>query len=173
MVKRIYALTMLAVLLLNSAGFYVYYIVQLQKNRAEMREKLQFLPSDQLGTLVLSRENYLESIVDDHEVKVKGKMYDIARVEEKGDSVYIFCIHDEKEDNLLSLCAELIGKPLESSSSMPGAIMKFIGLHFIIFEEETCFTTIRFDVAELPRYFFNACNPVTDIPTPPPRSGVS
>ena len=160
---------MLAVLSLNSAGFYVYYAVQLQKNRAEMRERLQFLPIDQMETLILSHEEYLESRVDDHEVKVKGKMYDIARVEETGDSVYIFCIHDEKEDNLLSLCSELIGKPLESSSAMPGAIVKFIGLHFIIFEEETCFTTISVAVAELPRYFFSACSPVTDIPTPPPR----
>ena len=135
-----------------------------------MRAKLRVLPDDQLEILMLSREGYKESRVDDHEVRVKGKMYDVARVETTRDSVRIYCLYDEKEDSLIALCTELIGKPLESGSSLPGAILKFIGLHFIVFEDAMSFTSARFPIAELCGYTFNTCTPDSEIATPPPRS---
>lgn len=130
-VKRIYAILLLAILTVNAMGFYLYYALQLQKIHAEMREALKFSPEHELEVLELSHAGYKNAKVDDHEVRVKGKMYDIARIKVLKDSVVIFCVHDEKEDDLLAFVAEIISKPLNTKDSMPGVIIQFLSLMFI------------------------------------------
>jgi hypothetical protein len=86
---------MFFILFINSTGFYVYYILQLKRIHAEMREQMKHLPADQLDVLHLSYQEFLDARVEEHEVKVKGKMYDIARIEQSGDRVTVFGLHDE------------------------------------------------------------------------------
>jgi hypothetical protein len=130
--KRFPALLILAILVVNAAGFYIYFVIQLNQIRSEMIHTLKFLPDDQLTILKLAKEEYEDSRVDEHEVKVNGKMYDIARIEVKGDTLIIAAMHDEKEDNLMALLGEIISKPLKSDQPVPSAVIQFITLSFIL-----------------------------------------
>jgi mRNA-degrading endonuclease RelE of RelBE toxin-antitoxin system len=159
---------MFATLFINSAGFYVYYVLQLQKIHAEMREQLKYLPKDQLEVLHLSYREFLDARVDDHEVKVNGKMYDIARVEKSGDRITVYCVHDELEDNFLALFAELVSKPIEESS-IPIAVVEFIDLNFVF--EGSGITFNNSFVKITPGFFYQRSAGITlsDILTPPPK----
>jgi hypothetical protein len=129
--KRFYAIFFFSLLLINGCGFYVYYIIQLGKIKSEMRQALKLLPAASLEKLTLSLQDYLRSKVEEHEIKVNGKMYDVARIKVSADSVAVFCIHDEKEDNLIAFVAEIISKPLKNKNAMPNAIQQFITLLFL------------------------------------------
>jgi hypothetical protein len=166
-VKRMYAMLILAILLMNTAGFYVYYAVQLQQIRYEMRQVLKLLPDHALEVLTLSHAAYNAAKVEEHEVRVQGKMYDIARIAVSGDSVKVFCIHDAKEDNLVIFLAEIVSKPLKDRSSMPGTILEFLSLIFLPPANEWYFHTVSPEKI-FPSYHFSIRDVLIFRDSPPP-----
>jgi hypothetical protein len=129
--KRIPALFLFAILLVNSAGFYVYYVIALQRIHREMRAQLKMLPDEMLTRIVLSTDEYSNSLVEDDEIKVKGKMFDVARIDLLKDFVIVFGMYDEKEDDLLAFVNEIISKPLTQDSNVTGSVLQFIALSFL------------------------------------------
>lgn len=129
--KKIPALVLLSVLLVNTAGFYVYYAIALQRIHTEMRAGLRTLPEEQLTRLVLARQTYEDSRVEDDEIRLSGKMYDIARLHFKGDSVIVLAMHDEKEENFLSFANEIFSRPFKQDTRVTYSVLQFIGLIFV------------------------------------------
>jgi hypothetical protein len=167
--KRLPAIFILTILMVNAAGFYVYYVVQLNQIRSEMRHALKFLPDDQLTVLKLTKEEYEESRVDEHEVKVHGKMYDIARIQVKGDSLIISALHDEKEDNLMALLGEIISKPLKNDQPVPSSVIQFITLNFILSSDNFELENSHRQTIFHSRYSFSEKTFFLQLLTPPPR----
>jgi hypothetical protein len=168
-VRRALAIFILSILLINTAGFYVYYAVQLRQIHTEMRQALRLRPDDQLEVLRLTKKKYAEVRVDEHEVKVNGKMYDIARVKVSDDSVIVYALHDEKEDNLLALMGEIISKPLKDRSSMPVAIVQFLTLLFVQPHAVTEFFSVKAGIfASEYRFSIQAATPIME--SPPPKT---
>jgi hypothetical protein len=166
-VKRIYSVAFLLILLVNSAGFYIYYVIQLQQIKEEMREALKLKPDYELNILVLSRQAYAEAKVEDHEIRVNGKMYDVARTKISGDQVTVYCLHDKAEDDLMGFLAEIIRTPLKENSHVPDEILEFIGMDFIAPDNLiTCCYTNK-DQNQT-RYFFPLKMSTLRVSTPPP-----
>jgi len=130
MLKRTLSILVLILFLAHFAGFYIYFFVQLKLVRKEMREKLKVLPSDELELLTLSPEEYQKSKVEEHEVKVDGKMYDIARVEKLDNTILVYCLHDVAEDNLLTFLNKILTLPLKDSH-VPNGILHFYSLNYL------------------------------------------
>lgn len=122
---------LLGILFANSAGFYVYYIVALRTIHSEMRARLRTLPEEQLSRLVLSRETYEASLVEEDEISLNGKMYDIARIIVTKDAVIAYAMHDEKEEDLMALASEIIAKPFKQDRNVTGSVIHFISLTFL------------------------------------------
>ena len=157
------------ILLVNGSGFYVYYIFQLRQIRTEMREALRSRPDSELEVMTLTQAAFEDALVEADEMKVNGKMYDIARVERDGVNVKIYCVHDEKEDSLFALLQEVIGKPLKDRANMPPVIVHFITLSFLVPGCELIFQNDGIPVVgssayRLPEIIFQ-----NRIPTPPPE----
>jgi hypothetical protein len=130
MLKRAFSIFVLGIFLAHFAGFYIYFFTQLHLVRQEMRAKLKELPAEELDLLILSMEEYQHAKVEEHEVKVDGKMYDIARVEQLGNQVLIYCVHDAAEDNLLAFLDKILSLPLKDKS-VPHGVLHFYTLHFL------------------------------------------
>jgi hypothetical protein len=167
--KRLPAIFILTILMVNAAGFYVYYVVQLNQIRSEMRHALKFLRDDQLTVLKLTKKEYEEARVDEHEVKVHGKMYDIARIRVKGDSLIISALHDEKEDNLMALLGEIISKPLRNDQPVPLSVIQFITLSYVLPPGNFDFENPDRQIIFHSRYFFSEKTFFLQRLTPPPR----
>jgi hypothetical protein len=131
MIKRSVSVLVLCLFLAHFAGFYIYFFVQLRQVRKEMRAQLKYLPEDQLQLIKLSTAQYKKAKVDEHEVKVNGKMYDIARVQVESDSVFVYGVHDKAEDNLLAFLDKILSLPLKDKSA-PHQVLKFTSLTFIV-----------------------------------------
>ena len=147
----------------------MYYVLQLQKIHAQMREQLKYLPEDQLQVLNLSHAEFLKARVEEHEVKVNGRMYDIARIETRGERVTVFCVHDELEDNFLALFGDLVSKPIGDTSSIPATVVQFIDLNFVF--EGSAITFKNSFVKITPCFIYQPSNgiSISDILTPPPK----
>ena len=118
-------------LLASSLGFYVYYALELHEIKQEMSETLKTLPDEKLEIIILPQATYLEAIVEEGEIKVDNKMYDVARVSLRNGFAIVSCLHDTKEDNLFLLLGEIIAKPLGSDHQVPANFVAFLTLIFV------------------------------------------
>jgi hypothetical protein len=129
--KKISALLLFAILFANTAGFYVYYTIALHRIHTEMRAKLRTLPDEQLSRLAFTKKTFKAALVEEGEVNVNGKMYDIARMQFQKDSIIAFAMHDEKEENFLAFANEVVSKPFEQDANVTGSVLQFISLLFL------------------------------------------
>ena len=172
--KKIFTLFVVALLILNSAGYVVVYFQLKSTFKKDARQKLEnFFKKEDLTTIVLSKyefenENENFHFVEPHEIKYYGKMYDVSKIEHSKDSVIITALSDEKEDNLNSLFAQLFSRNLNDKYSKTASILKLIitdaGLPIEFngissWREDICFTFIFVPLLE--KFF--------DIPSPPPK----
>jgi len=130
-VKKIIGIVFLNILLLQIAGSYVYFIVRLTGIRHEMREQLKQKPDEELTLLTLTRDEYKKSKVNDREVKVNGKMYDIARIAIRNNQVLVYALHDEAEDSLLTLLNEMVERSSKDKKPVPSQLIQLLTLQFI------------------------------------------
>lgn len=130
MLKKILSVFVLSIFLAHFAGFYIYFFFQLSQIRTEMQAALRALPTKDLDLLKLSVEEYQRAKVEEHEIKVEGKMYDIARVEKQGDLLLVYCIHDEAEDNILAFLDKILSTPLKDKS-VPTGVLQFFSLNYL------------------------------------------
>jgi hypothetical protein len=130
-VKKVLSIMVLFILLVNVAGFYAYYVVQLNRIHKEVREALILRPDNEFEILVLSNDAYQKSIVEEGEIRVNNKMYDVARITNLRDSVKVYALHDGKEEDLQSLLNEIVSKPLNGKSAVPNAVLLYLSLVFI------------------------------------------
>ena len=171
--KRIASILILGVMLVNGAGFYMYYAVQLSSIRREMRAALKHTPDRQLQILKLTRSQFANARKDEHEVRFNGKMYDVVRVKPKDDVLWVYCIHDEKEDNLLTFIQEIVARPLTNAESVPHVIIQYLTLTYINIDNHVYL--IRPEEFILPQssYFFSIKTFCVIVLTRPPWKSLS
>jgi hypothetical protein len=129
--KKLFAIAFVSLFLLHFAGVYTYFGVRLMAIRQEMKEKLRALPDEQLEKIVLSKKDFQKIDVEENEIKVNGKMYDIAKVKENGNQYILYALHDEHEDNLLSLLDEIVKRSSNDKKPVPSQLLQFLSLVFI------------------------------------------
>ena len=130
MFKKALSVIVLIIFLAHFVGFYIYFFTQLQVVRQEMRAKLKELPREELELIVLSPAEYKKAKVEEHEIKVDGKMYDIAWIVEKNGKVLVHCLHDAAEDNLLAFLDKILSLPLKDKN-VPSGVLQFMSLNFL------------------------------------------
>jgi hypothetical protein len=169
LVKKIFSILFLSALLLQVAGSYVYFIARLAGIRSEMREQLKYKPDEELTVFTLTPDEFLKIKVDDQEVKVDGKMYDIARIEKKGDKLVVYALHDEAEDNLLAFLSEMASRTSKDKKPVPSQLVKLITLQFVFSEINLPVRTNYFTFHNS-IYTEHESNFVQLIESPPPRA---
>ena len=135
-----------------------------------MRAALKDLPKEKLEVFSMNQQEFKNVLVDEHEIRVEGRMYDIARIESDHQRVIVYAVHDEAEDNLLSFLDEIAKRPLQDKKSPPSQILQFIAL---IFLPPTKTTLCNRDGKRLElntKYTFNHSDITRTIESPPPQA---
>jgi len=91
--------------------------VQLAHVRHEMKQRIKAgVPEEDLVLLKIAKAEEQNSEVFERihsrEFRYKGEMYDVIRLEEKGNTTYYTCIHDVKESKLFEQLDEMVVKTL-------------------------------------------------------------
>lgn len=129
--KKIVSFLILSVFLTHFVGFYAYFVVRQSQIRHEMRATIGSLPNDQFEVFELEIEAYQKIKVNEHEVKIDGKMYDHSSPKIENGKIILFAKHDKAEDNLLSFLNEVINRAENDSKPTPSVLMNFLTLNFI------------------------------------------
>lgn len=167
--KKVISILIVCVLLLHLAGFYVYFLVRLGEIRTQIRRELALLPVESLDLITVSKKQFQKSWTDDLEMKWKGRMYDIARVEVDGDVVKVFARHDSAEDDLLSFITSIVQTASQDEQRVPNSVFRFFTLEFEVLNKMPVafLDSTRFDHSSrylTPQSFFDL-----SITSPPPR----
>jgi hypothetical protein len=119
MVKKVFVILFSLLLSFNSFGYIFVYLQVKGCLKDESFVKLkEYIPEDELEVIVINKDdnssdNKLE-FLDEDEIKYCDKMYDVYKKVEKGNSIYYYCIGDEKENILnkafLSYIKDVISK---------------------------------------------------------------
>lgn len=132
--KRFTAIFVLCLITLNLIGFYAYFAVRMYEIHHEMRSALASLPAEQLEVITMKETTMKANWVEEMEMEWDGKMFDIARIEQEGEMVKIYCLHDEAEDNLISFLDSVLRDMARDESETPPVFLSFIDLDFEITE---------------------------------------
>jgi hypothetical protein len=167
-VKRVVSLFFLAILLLPIAGAYVYTGVRLTIIRQEMRQHLKTLPIAQLSVFIMTAQEYNQALVHEDELKLHGRMYDVARTEQKGNIVTIYALHDEAEDNVLAFLDTLVKRSTTDKKPVPPHLVQLLTLVFVKppVVRSDCLAGF---ITHRTHYFFSDVIYSESVETPPPR----
>lgn len=134
-----------------------------------MRAALKDLPPGKLEKFSMDQEEFKKVLIDKHEIKVEGRMYDIARIEQDHQRIIVYAVHDEAEDNLLSFLDEIAKRPLQDKKPPPSQILQFIALTFLP-PSKTILSHRDGKILELnTMYAFNHRDIARSIESPPPQ----
>lgn len=127
------------------------------------------LPSDQLEVFKFSEKAFHAAQIEERELQMDGKMYDIARIEKKNNTVHVYCLRDHAEENLLGFLDTMLKRLDDDSSQLPTAVFGFTLLQFIP-SEFNFQPSARSCISILNTLYTNIYH-FTDIEfeTPPPR----
>ena len=166
--KRVVSIVVVCVLLLHLAGFYIYFVVRLGEIRLEMRHELALLPSNALDLVTIPRSQFQDSWKDKMEMKWKGKMYDIARIESDGETINIFCRHDKDEDDLLSFISAVVNT--SQDDQVPHSIIQFLTLEFEVHPASALVKSGFSMIQHNSGYLSKPTSRTTSVLAPPPRT---
>lgn len=167
--KKGLSVLVLCVILAHFAGFYVYFAAQLVQIKSDMRLRLQHLPDEELDIVTLPPAAFAKARVNDHEIKVNGNMYDIARVTHTTESVIVYCLRDEAEDNLFSLLDAVL-KNAHSDKRSSQQLIQFTLLLYIPAASAFDFTLSLQQRGNKSSYLLAEYSYDASVLSPPPRS---
>lgn len=165
--KRIIAVGFLVILALQFVGFYVYFGARLLAIRQEMRAALAALPEEKMEKIFFSSDEFKKLDIEENEIELSGKMYDFAKIVKSEDGYILFALHDEHEDNMLSLLDEMIKRSTNDKKPIPSELGQFFALVFLPAPISSGFSYSKIVLS--PTEYINTYQSVTlSIQSPPP-----
>lgn len=168
-VRRSISILLLTLLLANFAGSYIYFVFRALQIKREMRALLATLPDEELELIILTPEEFKQARIEDHEIKVHGNMFDVARVVEKDSKLFVYGVYDEDEDNLFSFLDAVLNNLQNDSTQTPPSFSLFSVLNYLPAQFDYSFTLLP--AKSLSPTFYNKTfvDFISIIDSPPPR----
>lgn len=126
--NRIAVYIFLLILAANLVGGYLYFGIRIIHLHNEKRAELRKKDVSELEVITLSLKQFKRVLVEDDEMELNDKMYDIARTVIKGDTIVVYCLHDSNEDNLLSLLDSILSNSTKDKKPVPASVLGFLNL---------------------------------------------
>ena len=177
--KKTAAILLCFILLFDSFGYILVYISLNSRYKEEIEEILNGeLTQQELELIVIPRntsnlsENGTLNLSSLKEIQYEGMMFDVYSGEIIGDSIYLYCYHDFKEESLLKKLNTYVESKSNEKHSAINTLYELSKLRLI------CLTFDEFDIHCYP-CFKNELRlkdkealitPALDIPSPPPKA---
>lgn len=171
-VLKISSILLCGLLIYNSLGYFLVLSVMRVAVRQQKWAALRTIPDNQLSAFVFAtnKPDARLKIVNDHEILVNGKLYDIVRKADDGKQTRYFCKYDHEEETLIAKTRLFNSKaqqmPLQSATR--NIVDKIIKSGIV--SNETALTPER-SIAIYSFYLKNYySDPVIQILPPPPNN---
>ena len=103
-ILKISSILLCGLLIYNSLGYVLVLSAMRMSVRQQKWAQMSSIPEQQLTRFVLNKNTPSTRIkhVNEREIIVDGKLYDIARKTIDGPIITYYCVHDKKEQNLIA-----------------------------------------------------------------------
>ncbi|HEY5122172.1 MAG TPA: hypothetical protein VIK14_00395 [Ignavibacteria bacterium] len=163
-------------LLFNSFGYILVYFEVKQSLKEEAFDKLNdYIPDSEMEIITVFKKNMINDeefykLLEVNEILYKEKMYDVYKKYEKDDAIILYCICDEKENNLDKAFSVYIQNLTTKNSPQPA--LKNILLNKlsagILTAVNNLFPKKTEELISFSNQFF--ITNYFEVPTPPPRN---
>lgn len=127
--KKLTLISLLSIIVLSQFGYYCFCTLQIYAAKESAKEKiLKQVPENLLAKI--SIQDYGSAIKWEEEGKefsLMGAMYDVVKVKNENGNIFLLCINDAKEDEILAAFGTVVknnsGCPSESSGHQ--SVVKF------------------------------------------------
>ncbi|MDP4266405.1 MAG: hypothetical protein Q8880_03100 [Bacteroidota bacterium] len=149
-------------------------IAQFQVKNEIKNDILKNISDKQLVLIKISKgiKNKNVSWKEENEFSIDGKMYDVVRKIDKGDSIYCYCINDEKEESLFANLDEHVKINLNNANSKNSNlknILKIMMQEYLYDINYIDFVSFESNVVSFSYVNVKARKLFEDIITPPPN----
>lgn len=169
---KISTLILCGLLIYNSLGYFLVLSMVRVAVRHEKWAQLSTIPNAQLTSYIFNK-NKPDSrlkVLNDHEISINGKLFDVVRQSEDKDQIIYYCIHDAKEETLIAKTRQF------NSMTQPVPVKNTTRLVFENIIKNCIFDKQSSVVAQSAVQYFTIpepisySNPVMAIQLPPPQS---
>jgi len=166
-VKRTRAILLLLLISVGTTGAYFFFAIAAFTVRYEAKHRLG---SEQLEILRLSIHEYLAARLDERELRINGRMYDVARVSHREDSVFVSCVHDRAEERLLSFVTVLFEDDPSPVQGIPDGLLQLLTAAYLVPSQHVGLRVVASEPAPLTIYHFSIRDFKLQYDSPPPWS---
>lgn len=103
--RKIVSIVLLLIFVYNPIGYVIVFKVLQNQVRHEIKQKIkQSVPDNELIIIAVpfDDDHCLMWTKPNKEFRFKGEMYDVVKIESRGNQILYFCIHDFKESKLFA-----------------------------------------------------------------------
>lgn len=159
---------LLTILLLQAGGLlFLFHVQQARVQKAALHQ----LDSNSGNTekLTLSPEEFYSARINDHELRLNGKLYDFKRFSCSGEKIILHVFHDASEEDIIDWIKALANAGGNQQSELPAHLVKLLTTTYLSTHSES--VSIFQPVHELPFFQFDeqALAFSRDQDSPPPK----
>ena len=176
--KAIIPILLSLLLLASSSSLFLTFIIKHAIIRNEIKDRIKSgLPKTSL-TLIKKynekgRKNLLLKWFRENEFSFNGKMYDVVTEEKHGDTIWYYCLMDEKESSLFNKMGELTRKEIRNDKGIKGLFLRisnFLSQNFVSVITQNVLQIRDIKTIQFAAYFFSVKPFIHKPDTPPPEN---
>lgn len=114
--RKYCAIGLLLLMIVNSTFHYLYFFIQHVAIKIERHELLRESPLNTLTRIELTLEDFKGSLIEEDELEIDGKMFDIVKTDRFGETVLVYGAFDPDEDMLMNFLDAVTLREHETSS---------------------------------------------------------
>lgn len=132
--KKIAVVSLLAIFLFNSVGYYIVFKVAQLEARKEIKTKIKLgLPEKELTAIEFKKSELknIHWVKENKEFYHQNKLYDVVKKDEKNSSVVFYCIDDKQEHTLFASLDDHVNTFISLNSSKKNSTSKKLNDHVL------------------------------------------
>ena len=126
--KKLTAISVFLLLVFSQIGYFLYYSIQLhQIKKAAQKELIASLPENSFTKICLEENTTaIKWEEENKEFSLNGKMYDVATIKIENGNTILYCLSDNKEDQVLdNLSSSVRARNENNSNTKHQFVIKF------------------------------------------------
>jgi hypothetical protein len=129
--NRLFTIPALTIFGFQFFGMYGYFVFRSVSIQQEMQELLRNTPQAQFQQFVFTKTEFSDAKVDDDELRVNGKMFDVAGVNFRNGSVIVYALSDPAEDELFAFLGDILENAPPDQQHAASQLIKLMTLHYL------------------------------------------
>ena len=126
--KKPFIFTVVIVFCVHLCGYYSYYFFKTVQLHCDRFERLENKSAEKFR---LTKDQFSQALVDDEEIELHGKMFDIIKTVTLDDSVEVYAYRDNEEEQLINFITSVVSFDDQSRGQAPHQVLQFFDLTFL------------------------------------------